>query len=185
MATILPNALTVFRAAALWPILALLLIDGPAARWAALALYAAACLSDALDGWLARRLGAVSELGRMLDPIADKVLIGGLIVALCAAGDAPVVPAVAIVFREFLVSGLRESLASRAMALDVTALAKAKTALQMAALGFLLPGAHGPAPGGAVSTLEIGQGLLWLAAAVTLVTGWSYLRTGLAAARRS
>ena len=174
----LPNALTIFRIAAAVPIVALLLVGDPAARWIALALYVAACLTDVLDGWLARRLDAASPFGRMLDPIADKVLIGSLTVALCATGDAPAIPAAAIVFRELLVSGMREHLASRAVVLRVTTLARWKTTVQMLAVGFLLPGAAGIPFGEAGSTLDAGQGLLWVAAALTAVSGWSYLKAG-------
>lgn len=181
----LPNALTIFRAAATVPVVALLLIGDPAARWAALGLYAAACLTDALDGRIARRFDAATAFGRMLDPVADKVLVGGLLVALCAAGDAPAIPAAAIVVRELLVSGLREHLASRAVVLPVSTLARWKTACQMLAVGFLLPGSSGPSFGAAVSASDAGRGLLWLAAALTLVSGWGYLKACLRESRGS
>ncbi|MDA0952851.1 MAG: CDP-alcohol phosphatidyltransferase family protein, partial [Proteobacteria bacterium] len=107
----LPNALTIARTGAIVPIAALLFCSAPEARWVGLALYVAACLTDFLDGWLARRWQATSALGRLLDPIADKVLVSALIVLLVWTGDAPVIPAVLIIFRELLVSGLREHLA--------------------------------------------------------------------------
>jgi len=181
----LPNALTIARMVAIVPIAALLLWGGETARWIALALYAAACLTDFLDGWLARRWDAASPLGRLLDPIADKVLVGALIVLLVATGDAPPIAAALIVFRELLVSGLREHLASRAVTLPVTRLAKWKTTAQMVALGFLIPGTAGLDLGGGLTTLEVGIVLFWLAALLTVITGWSYLvaslrRTGTA-----
>ena len=175
----LPNALTIARTGAIVPIAALLFCSAPEARWVALALYVAACLTDFLDGWLARRWQATSALGRLLDPIADKVLVSALIVLLVWTGDAPVIPAVLIIFREVLVSGLREHLAGYAVVIPVTRLAKWKTTLQMIAVGFLLPGTVGPELGAGISTLAIGQVLFWLAAVLTVITGWSYLVTSL------
>jgi len=175
----LPNALTIARTIAIVPIAALLFCPAPEARWVALALYATACLTDYLDGWLARRWQATSALGRLLDPIADKVLVSALIVLLVWTGDAPVIPAMLIIFRELLVSGLREHLAGRAVVLPVTRLAKWKTTVQMVAVGFLLPGVVGPELGDGLTTLDIGRVLFWLAALLTVVTGWSYLITSL------
>lgn len=171
----LPNALTLARTIAIVPIAALLFCPVAEARWVAFALFVAACLTDFLDGWLARRWKATSVLGRLLDPIADKVLVGALVVLLVWTGDAPVIPAVLIVFRELLVSGLREHLAGRAVVLPVTRLAKWKTTLQMVALAFLLPGAAGPELGDGLSTLDVGRVLFWLAAVITVITGWTYL----------
>ena len=178
----LPNALTLLRLLAVVPVAILLLRPEPEARLAALALYVAACLSDALDGWLARRLGAVSTLGRMLDPIADKVLIAGLAMLLAAHGAAPLLPAMAIVLREVLVSGLREHLGERGVLVPVSGLARWKTALQMAALGCLLPGAAGFAMGEAWSLAA--HALFWLAALVTVATGWGYLKAAIAGRAR-
>lgn len=175
----LPNALTLGRTVAIVPIAALLLWGDPTARWVALGLYAVACLTDFFDGWLARRWDASSPLGRLLDPIADKVLVGALIVLLAATGDAPPVAAALIVFRELLVSGLREHLAGRSIELPVTRLAKWKTTAQMVAVGFLLPGAAGPQLAGGLTTLDLGRVLFWLAAVLTVVTGWSYLTASL------
>ena len=175
----LPNALTIGRIAAIPAIVALLFWPDPTARWAALALYAAACLTDFFDGWLARRWDAASSLGRLLDPIADKLLVGALTVMLAATGDAPRIPALVIVCRELLVSGLREHLATLEVTLPVTELAKWKTTVQMVALGFLVVGPAGPAFGGGVDCLVVGAVLFWAAALLTLVTGWDYLRASL------
>lgn len=175
----LPNALTIARTVAIVPIAALLFCSAPEARWAALALYVAACLTDYLDGWLARRWKATTILGRLLDPIADKVLVGALIVLLVWTGDAPVIPAVLIIFRELLVSGLREHLAERAVVLPVTRLAKWKTTVQMIAVGFLLPGLASPELLDGLTSLDVGRLLFWLAAVLTVITGWSYLITSL------
>ncbi len=171
----LPNALTIARTVAIVPIAVLLYWPAPEARWIALLLFVAACVTDFLDGWLARRWKATTVLGRLLDPIADKVLVGALIVMLVGTGDAPAIPAMLIIFRELLVSGLREHLAGRAVVLPVTQLAKWKTTVQMVALGFLMPGPYGPALTERVSTHDIGEVLFWFAAVLTVVTGWTYL----------
>ncbi len=176
----LPNALTIGRMAALAPVTALLMAPGPAARWAALALFAAAALSDGLDGWLARRLDARSALGRILDPIADKVLVCGVIVVLGAAGEAPVAAVLVIVAREFLVAGLREALAAQRIEVRVTPFSKAKTVLQMAAIVIVLL----PLP----QTALAGEAAMWLAALATAVSGVLHWRAGwraLTAHRRS
>jgi CDP-diacylglycerol---glycerol-3-phosphate 3-phosphatidyltransferase len=175
----LPNILTFGRIAVIPVIVALLFWPTQTARWLALLLFVVASISDFLDGWIARRFRAASPLGRLFDPIADKLLVGAVIVMLVWTGDAPVIPAIVIVCRELLVSGLREYLAEHRVALPVTRLAKWKTTVQMVALGFLLLGAGGPELGGGVTTLLVGQVLFWIAAALTLVTGWGYLRSGL------
>jgi len=179
----LPNALTLFRTLAVIPIAGLLYIDGPMARWAALAIYVLACLTDFLDGWLARRFDATSEFGRMLDPIADKVLVGGLIVVLADTGDAPIIPSIVIIVREILIAGVREQLAQKTVALHVTWLAKWKTTVQMVAIAFLLPGTAGFVLWDGWTTLDLGHGLYWLAALLTAVTGYDYVRKAMAAMR--
>lgn len=176
----LPNVLTLFRLVALVPIAGLLLWPEPAARLAALALYVAACLTDLLDGRLARRLDAASAFGRMLDPIADKLLVAGLAMLLAASGDAPLLPAMAIVLREVLVSGLREHLGEKGVVVPVTGFARWKTALQMVALGCLLPEAAGFDMGEVWPVA--GRVLFWLAAGLTVATGWGYLKAALAGA---
>ena len=175
----LPNILTFGRIALIPVIVALFFWPSEAARWLALALFVLAAVSDFLDGWLARRFRAASPIGRLFDPIADKLLVGAVIVALVWTGDAPVIPAIVIVCRELLVSGLREYLAEHRVALPVTRLAKWKTTIQMVALGFLILGAAGPEIADGPTTLMVGQVLIWLAALLTVITGWVYLRSGL------
>lgn len=175
--TSLPNILTLGRIAAIPAIVALLFFDADAARWAAFGLYVAACATDWLDGKLARARGEVSPLGRFLDPIADKLLVAAIIVMLVAVGDlsgAAVLAAIIILCREILVSGLREFLAELQVPLPVSRLAKWKTTVQMVALALLLIGPAGPA-----EIAVLGVVLLWLAAALTLMTGWDYLSRGL------
>jgi cardiolipin synthase len=158
----LPNALTVARAVAVAPIILLLLAE---LRLAALILLLVAAITDFFDGWLARRWNAGSAFGRMLDPIADKLLVGGLLVALVATGDVArwsLLPALAIQLREILVSGLRES----GVSLPVTQLAKWKTTVQLGAVALLVAGAE-----------PYATAALWAAAALTVWTGWGYLQS--------
>ncbi len=176
MLTKLPNLLTLSRIVVIAPLVALFWAEGEAARWIAFGLYVYACLTDFLDGYIARQLGSVSRWGRFLDPIADKLLVGALLLVMCAferiAGLA-VLPAVIILMREILVSGLREFLAEIKVGLPVSRLAKWKTAIQMLALGFLIVGDITRFPATLVG--EIG---LWAAALLTLLTGYDYLRAG-------
>lgn len=168
----LPNLLSLSRIAAI-PFLALLVLwGGSSAGWAAALLFAIAAATDFADGWLARRHQLGSDFGRLIDPIADKLLVIAALVLLVAADRAPVVAALVIVLREVLISGLREFLAGRGARLPVTRLAKWKSAAQMTAIVLLLTG-------WAEVTLT-GEALLWLAAALTCVTGVDYVRRGLA-----
>ena len=150
-------------------------------RWAVVA-FVVAAVTDFFDGWLARRLGATSLWGAILDPIADKVLVCAAVLGLLALAASPmvVVPAALILFREFTVSALREALAGR-VTLPVTLLAKWKTTLQLIALGAELVVATWsaldlpPDPGPILVATWTAHTLLWLAAAVTLITGGQYL----------
>ncbi len=180
----LPNVLTLSRIAAI-PVLVLLVAIG--AAWADLAaatLFALAAITDYFDGRLARERLQLSDLGRMLDPIADKLLVGATLMALVGFGHLPgwgIYPAIVIMLREILVSGLREYLAEIRIGLPVSRLAKWKTGVQMVALGLLLLGGEGGhlLGLGRLPMAWIGATLLWLAAALTLVTGWDYLVAGL------
>lgn len=181
----LPNLLTYGRIAAVPAVAACLFAiaifgGGLWLRWLALAIFIAAALTDLLDGWAARTYGEQSTLGRMLDPIADKLLVGGSLFML-AADDTikgwSLWAALVILFREILVSGLREYLAQLQVSVPVSRLAKWKTTLQLIAIGFLLAGAAGDQvmPG----TTLTGLSLLWLSAILTLYTGFDYFRAGL------
>jgi cardiolipin synthase len=175
--TALPNLLTMSRIAAIPLIVILLYFDAPQWRWLALGIFAAACITDFFDGYLARSRKQVSDLGRFLDPIADKLLVAAVILMLVASHRVTgvvVLPALVILCREILVSGLREFLAGLNVGLPVSRLAKWKTLLQMVALGFLIVGDAGPYP-----IRLIGEIGLWVAALLTLVTGYDYLVTGL------
>jgi len=167
----LPNLLTYGRIA-LVPVIAILLVIGtPSLRWIALVLYLAAAISDFFDGYLARKWNQGTELGRMLDPIADKLLVGALVAVFAwdhTLGAWDLIPAVAILLREIFVSGLREFLGPRGVVVHVTQLAKWKTTVQMVALValFLAPLVPGAAPVAIV--------LLWLAGLLTVITGAQY-----------
>ena len=132
-----PNAVTGLRIVMVPVLVGAFFIDGLTGLWLGFAVFAAAALSDFFDGWLARRLDQHSLLGRILDPIADKLLVAAALVMLASDDRAPVIAVVAILGREFLISGLREALAGT-VALPVQPLAKWKTAAQMGAIALLL-----------------------------------------------
>jgi len=147
------------------------------------ALFLIASITDWLDGYVARIWQAQSNIGRFLDPIADKLLVATALMLLVgetrltySEGRAMMIPAIAIVCREILVSGLREFLAEIRVSVPVSRLAKWKTALQMTAIFLLLLGAGGP---DWLHAGILGNLFLWVAAIMTLVTGYAYLKTGL------
>ena len=177
----LPNILTYGRVVAV-PVLAGCLMSSDAfwVRWLALAIFILAGISDFFDGYLARAWQQQSSLGRMLDPIADKLLVAASLLVL--VNDRTIAgwslwAAIVILCREILVSGLREFLAELNVSVPVTKVAKYKTTLQLVAVGFLIAGPAGEVvlPG----TLVIGVTLLWVSALLTLYTGWDYLKSGI------
>lgn len=180
MATNLPNLLTYFRIALVPAVVLCFYIPGDTSHWVALSLFIVAGITDFFDGYLARAWEQQSNLGRMLDPIADKLLVAVVLIALTwqdiIAGFS-LWAAIIILCREILVSGLREFLAELRVSVPVTQLAKWKTAIQMIALGFLLagPAADKIVPG----VTEMGLTLLWAAAILTLYTGIDYFRAGI------
>jgi cardiolipin synthase len=148
-------------------------------RWVALAIFVTAAITDILDGYLARSWGQQSSFGRMLDPIADKLLVSACLLMLAADGTIrgwSLWAAIVILCREILVSGLREYLAELRVSVPVTKLAKYKTSLQLVAVGFLLAGDAGDLIIPLVT--PVGLTLLWLSALLTLYTGWDYFRAG-------
>lgn len=181
----LPNLLTYARIAAVPAVVGCMywssiLQGGLWLRWVALVIFITAAITDFLDGYLARALGQHSMLGRMLDPIADKLLVSASLFML-AADDTirgwSLLAAVIILCREILVSGLREYLAALRVSVPVTRLAKWKTTGQLVAIGFLIAGEAGDRVLPVIT--QIGLTLLWLSALVTLYTGWDYFRAGL------
>jgi len=190
-----PNILTLMRIA-LVPVFALaFVLPGDAARITSFVIFCVAGISDALDGLAARKLNAGSDFGRMLDPIADKILVAVALMMLVAEGSIRqfnltmslasllrLVPALIILTREILVSGLREFLAGAKVSVPVTVFAKFKTAIQMVAIGamILTPLADKYLPDiQALSYAAFAYVLLWVAAALTVYTGWVYFRAGL------
>jgi CDP-diacylglycerol---glycerol-3-phosphate 3-phosphatidyltransferase len=181
----LPNILTYARIAAVPVVVGLLywqnIFEGALwLRWVALAIFIAAGVTDILDGYFARMWGQQSSLGRMLDPIADKLLVASCLLMLAAEETIrgwTLLAAVIILCREILVSGLREFLAELRVGIPVTRLAKWKTLGQLVAIGFLIAGEAGEKI--LPQTVQIGITLLWLSAIVTLYTGWDYLRAGM------
>ena len=175
-----PNLLTYGRIAAVPLVAGALLWNTDTSRWIAFALFAAAAITDFFDGWLARAWQQQSALGRMLDPIADKLLVAGVLLMLTANGTiqhAHVWAAFIILLREVLVSGLREFLGQLQVSVPVTWLAKWKTAIQLVAIGLLI---IGPAAEPYLAhAVDIGLAGLWAAALLTLYTGYDYMRAGL------
>jgi cardiolipin synthase len=180
----LPNLLTYSRIAAVPVVVGCLyyqdiLQGGLWLRWVALAIFIAAGVTDVLDGYYARKWGEQSTFGRMLDPIADKLLVSSCLLMLAADGTIrgwSLWAAIVILCREILVSGLREYLAELRVSVPVTQLAKWKTTLQLVAIGFLIAGPAGDTVAPVVT--PVGLTLLWLSALLTLYTGWDYFRAG-------
>jgi len=184
MLTDLPNVLTLSRIGAIPLLVLLAALRAPLPDFLAALVFTLAGITDYLDGYLARERQQLSDLGRMLDPIADKLLVGATLMALVGFGRLPeygLYPAIVIMLREILVSGLREYLAEIRVGLPVTKLAKWKTGVQMVALGLLLLGSDGARVMGLgfLPMGWVGGTLLWLAAVLTLITGWDYLTAGL------
>jgi len=176
----LPNILTYGRIAAVPAVAFCFYFEGNTARWIALGLFIVAAITDFLDGYLARAWKQQSALGRMLDPIADKLLVAVCLLMLAADGTIggwSLVAAIIILCREILVSGLREFLAELQVSVPVTQLAKWKTTVQLVSIAILLAGPAGDSvlPG----TTLVGLSALWIAALLTLYTGYDYFRAGI------
>lgn len=190
----LPNILTLSRIFAVPLLVGLLWFRDWETGWLiGFVLYCIIGITDYFDGYLARAQGTVSKLGIFLDPIADKILVAAVIILLVGTRHDPaaiqgihLIPALIILLREIAVSGLREFLAGLSVSVPVSRLAKWKTTFQMVALGALI------LAGGVPHTLDVGIGMpaymfvkqvglasLWAAAALTVVTGWDYLRVGI------
>ena len=197
----LPNILTYARIAAIPVVVACMyaqaiLQGGLWLRWVALAIFIAAAITDFFDGYFARTWDQQSKLGRMLDPIADKLLVASCLLMLAADETIKgwsLFAAIIILCREILVSGLREYLAELRVSVPVTQLAKWKTTMQLVAIGFLLCGEAGDTvlPQSVLAwrwksgedliplANSVGLVLLWVSALLTLYTGWDYFRAGM------
>ncbi|MGY5779112.1 CDP-diacylglycerol--glycerol-3-phosphate 3-phosphatidyltransferase [Rhizobium sp. LEGMi135b] len=181
----IPNLLTYGRILCVPLIVLCFFIEGKLegsdfARWVALWIFVIASLTDFLDGYLARIWNQTSNIGRMLDPIADKLLVSAILLLVAADGTIAgwsLWAAIIILCREILVSGLREYLAALKVSVPVTRIAKWKTTAQLVAIAFLLAGPAGDKV--LPYTTEIGIVLLWVAALLTIYTGYDYFRAGL------
>ena len=179
----LPNILTLSRVAVIPVFVALFFLESATGQWIACAVFTLAGITDFFDGYLARSRGQLSAFGTFLDPVADKLLVASALLMMVGFGQIAalaIIPAVIILCREILVSGLREYLAGLSVSLPVSKLAKWKTTIQMIAIGILILGnaAH-PAVPETIPVRLIGEVGLWAAAAITLITGYDYLRAGL------
>lgn len=177
----LANMLTYLRLVAVPAVVGLLYWpEDHWSRWFALGVFALAAITDYLDGYVARTYAQGSALGRMLDPIADKLLVAACLLMLVATDTIQgwdLWAAIVILCREILVSGLREFLAELKVSVPVSRVAKWKTTFQLLSLGFLIAGPAGDTvlPG----NTQIGLILLWVSALLTIYTGWDYLKTGI------
>lgn len=180
-----PNLLTYARILAVPLVVLCFFLEGrlqssDPARWTALGIFVVASLTDFLDGYLARVWQQTSNIGKMLDPIADKLLVAAALLLMAADGTIAgwtLWAAIIILCREILVSGLREYLAELKVSVPVTRLAKWKTTVQLVAIGFLIAGPAGDKL--IVYATETGIVLLWISAIITLYTGYDYFRAGL------
>lgn len=181
----IPNLLTYARILAVPVIVLCFFIEGRLessdfARWTGLTIFVVASITDYLDGYLARIWNQTSNIGRMLDPIADKLLVASVLLLMAADGTIAgwsLWAAITILCREILVSGLREYLAALKVSVPVTRIAKWKTTIQMVAIAFLLAGPAGDKIMPYVT--ELGITLLWIAAILTFYTGYDYFKAGL------
>ncbi len=183
----LPNLLTYFRILAVPLLVIFFYVENTASRWLSVAVFIAATISDFFDGYLARAWQQQSAIGRILDPIADKLLVATallLLVSDSTISNWSVLAAIVILTREISVSGLREFLAELRVSVPVTTLAKWKTTMQMIAIGFLLAGPAGDKlmryylQDFGLFTY-VGLLLLWMSALITVYTGYDYFRAGL------
>jgi len=181
----LPNLLTLSRILAVPILVFLLWRPTPVDYLITYVLYCLVGITDYFDGYLARAQGKISKLGQFLDPIADKIMVAAVIIMLISSRKANpvpeieglhIIPALVILLREIIVSGLREFLAELRVGIPVSALAKWKTTFQLVALGALILGGGLPAY---PFVHTVGIISLWAAAALTLITGYDYLRIGI------
>lgn len=172
----IPNILTILRIL-LIPVLVLFFyIEGIVAHYIVAGIFIFASITDYIDGSLARKLNANSNFGRMLDPIADKMLVVSTLLMLVDKRMAPVIPIVAILCREICVSGMREYLASYKIKMPVSLLGKIKTVIQMTAIIILLLGNDII---GVEYANYIGNVTIWIAASLTVFSGYIYVKEGL------
>ncbi len=175
----LPNILTLSRILVIPIIVILIYLKGPFYGWIAFFLFCLASITDYFDGYLARIRNEISNLGTFLDPIADKLLVAAVILILTSKGiiaDWETIPALIILLREIVVSGLREFLAGIKVSVPVSKISKLKTSLQLIALGILILSESGIS---FLPIILIGKIALWSAGILTLYTGYDYLKSSI------
>lgn len=174
-----PNLLSAFRIVIV-PVIALCFyLGGWLATWIATWLFAAGCISDWLDGVIARRTGQISAIGKFLDSSADKIMVGGVMLLLVGFGRLEgiwIMAALVIFVREILIAGLREFMALQNVDVPISWMGKWKAAVQMAASGFLIAGPYGGAL--VPHSLLVGHILFFIATVMTVISGWDYLKKG-------
>ena len=167
------NHLTTLRVA-LVPFIYLGIVFGKDEQWILFStwiVFLFACLTDYWDGVLARHQGKTTKLGKLLDPVADKILICSLLVLLVAINRAPASLAVILISREFIISGLRSIAAIEGKIISANSGGKIKTISQMFAVGFLI--IHYPTIG--IPTHEVGIVILWISTSISLWSGYNYV----------
>jgi cardiolipin synthase len=182
----IPNLLSAYRIAIVPVLTALFFVGGEVATWVNVILFFFACVSDYLDGEIARSTGHTSIFGKFLDATSDKILIGSVLLLLVAFERLTgywIIPALIIFIREILVSGLREFLGQYNISVPISRAGKYKTLTQMVASGFLMAGAE-YGPHFIPHSFEIGQAAFLLATAMTMISGWSYLKAGIVTIRK-
>lgn len=174
----LPNILTISRIFFIPMIMICFYLQLSLSMYIAFALFVLACITDFLDGYIARQYKSTSNFGKCFDPVADKLLVSTIIIMICGFGYVSginMIAATIILFREIFVSGMREYLIEIKVPLPVTRLAKIKTATQMVALSVIILGISETS----YMTLDIGIILLWVAAVLTIITGYQYFKKGI------
>ena len=174
----LPNILTISRICCIPMIMTCFYLQMSLSMYFAFALFVLACITDFLDGYIARQYKSTSNFGKCFDPVADKLLVGTVIIMICGFGYVSglnMIAATIILFREIFVSGMREYLIEIKVPLPVTRLAKIKTTTQMASLSVIIFGIAEANK----TTLKIGIVLLWIAAVLTIITGYQYFKKGI------
>jgi cardiolipin synthase len=175
----LPNLLTLARILLTPVFVAAFWLDMPGGRWVVFVVFLIAAITDYADGWVARRRNIESRLGQMLDPIADKLLIASALLMLVYMDDIRgflIIPALIILAREILVSGMREFLATISVQVPVSSISKTKTVFQVVAIAMLIVA---PAVAQWEWVERAGILTLWAAAVLTIYTGFSYVQANL------
>lgn len=168
----LPNTLTGIRVAAIPLVLICLGLDGRTGSLLATLFFVLAFVTDVLDGFYARRHGTVTDMGKFLDPLADKILVCGTMIMLISLGRIPAWMVIVIVSRELAITGLRAVAVKEGIVIQASALGKYKTVSQAVALTFLC--LHYPL--WRVPVHRLGMGVFWVALGLTVWSGWDYFR---------